>query len=197
MALSINAIEIVFFVVIGLALAALITIIILFSVSNVREEKHNKEIKELSNSLRIFVIDVANDKVRYFNSAHLRERKTSSITSFYNQFSAKEREELITWIGNLLEDDDETPRFIEVSVFIKSSKQNATSILEVQKIDYEKQLVYLESHLLQTNLYSKGKAEKLEFSKKDYLSKKILLSNGRGATFAFNFFNKRTKKVYY
>ena len=86
MALSINAIEIVFFVVIGLALAALITITILFSVSNVREEKHNKEIKELSNSLRILVIDVANDKVRYFNSAHLRERKTSSITSFYNQF---------------------------------------------------------------------------------------------------------------
>ena len=191
--LRINPLEITLLSVIGLSIVAVITVIILFVVSNVREEKHNKEIKELSNSLRIFVIDIANDKVRYFNSAHLRERKTSSITAFYNQFSAKEREKLINWIGNLLEDDDETPKFIEVSVFIKSSKQNASSILEVQKIDYEKQLIYIESHLLQNNFKSKGKVDKIEFSKKDYLAKRILVSNGRGATFAFNFFNRRTK----
>ena len=177
----------------GLALVAVVIVIVLFSVSNHKDEKHNKEISELSNSLRIFVIDVANDQVRYFNSAHLRDRKTTSITSFYNQFASKERETLITWIGNLLENNEETPKFIELSVYIKSSKQNATSILEVQKIDYKKQLIFIESHLLQTTFNSKGKGEKLEFAKKDYLFKRILMSNGKGMTFAFNFFNKRTK----
>ena len=177
----------------GFALIGIVIIIILYSVSNHKDEKHNKEISDLSNSLRIFVIDIANDQVRYFNSAHLRDRKTTSITSFYNQFSSKERENLINWIGNLLEDSDETPRFIELSVYIKSSKQNATSILEVQKIDYKKQLIFIESHLLQTAFSSKSKGEKLEFAKKDYLFKKILMSNGKGTTFAFNFFNKRTK----
>ena len=179
--------------VIGFAVIGLIFVIILLSVSNHRDEVHNKEIKELSNSLRIFVIDIPNDTVRYFNSAHLRDRKNTSITAFYNQYFSKERENLINWIGKLLEDDDETPKFLEVSVYIKTAKQNVSSILEVQKIDYDKQIIYLESRLLQRTFKSKHKGEKLEFSKKDYLSKKILMSNGKGATFAFSFFNKLTK----
>ena len=189
----VNVIDIVMLSVAGAAVAALIAVIILFAVSNHRAEKHNKEINELSNSLRIFVIDIPNDTVRYFNSAHLRERRTTSITTFYNQYFAKERESLINWIGNLLADDEETPKFLEVTVYIKTAKQNVLSILEVQKIDYEKQVIFLESHLLQTTFKSKHKGERIEFAKQDYLFKRILMSNGRGATFAFNFFNKMTK----
>ena len=190
---NIDALQIVFLSVIGLAVAAFITIIILFAVLKHKEEQHIKEIKELSNSLRIFVIDVTNDQVRYFNSAHLRERKTTSITTFYNQFSSKEREKLITWIGNLLDKEQDAPWFIELSVYIKSSKQNVTSILEVQKIDYKNEVIYLESHLLQRTFKSRMKGGRLEFSKHEYLYKKILASNGKGITFAFNFFNKLTK----
>lgn len=190
---SIGVIEILLFAVIGLALAAVITVIVLYVSLRHRDEQHKREIKELSNSLRIFVIDVANDKVRYFNSAHLRERKTTSITSFYNQFTSKERENLITWIGNLLEQNEDTPKFIEVSVYIRSSKKNVTSVLEVQKIDYKKELIYLESHLLQTTFKTKSRGEKYEFYKQDALCKAILASNGKGTTFAFNFFNKNTK----
>ena len=189
----INVIDIVMLSVAGAAVAALIVVIVLFAVSNHRAEKHNKEINELSNSLRIFVIDIPNDTVRFFNSAHLRERRTTSITTFYNQYFAKERESLINWIGNLLAGDEETPKFLEVTVYIKTAKQNVLSILEVQKIDYEKQVIFLESHLLQTTFKSKHKGERIEFAKQDYLFKRILMSNGRGATFAFNFFNKMTK----
>ena len=185
--------EILMIIVIALALGAAITVIVLFAVLNHKNELHNKEIKDLSNSLRIFVIDVKNDKVRYFNSAHLRDRRTTSITAFYNQFASKERENLINWIGNLLDQSQDTSKFIEVSVYIKTSKQNVTSVLEVQKIDYRKELIYLESHLLQTTFKTKTKGEKLEFAKKDALCKAILNSNGKGTTFAFNFFNKRTK----
>ena len=185
--------ELLMFVVMGLAIVAIIIVIVLYVVLRHRDDQHRREIKELSNSLRIFVIDVANDKVRYFNSAHLRERKTTSITSFYNQFTSKEREDLITWIGNLLDQTQETPRFIEVSVYIKSSKKTVTSILEVQKIDYKNELIYIESHLLQTTFKTKTRGEKYEFYKQDALCRAILTSNGKGTTFAFNFFNKNTK----
>ena len=188
-----NVIELIMLIVGALALAAAVLIIVLFAISNHRDDNHDKEIRDLSNSLRIFVIDVQNDTVRYFNSAHLRDRKTSSITAFYNQFSSKERENLINWIGHLLENNDDTPKFLEVNVYIQASKQSATSILEVQKIDYQKQVIYLESHLLQTTFKAKHKGEKPDFSKKDYLFKRILMSNGRGATFAFNFYNVLTK----
>ena len=192
--ITINSIaEFIMLGVIALAVIAIGLIIAFFAISNHRDDNHDKEIKDLSNSLRIFIIDVPNDVVRYFNSAHLRERKTTSITAFYNQFSLKERENLIHWIGKLLENLEDTPRFLEVSVYIKSSKQSSTSILEVQKIDYSKQVIYLESHLLQTTFKSKHKGEKIDFTKKDILFKRILSSNGRGATFAFNFFNVLTK----
>ena len=140
---TINIREIIFLVVMGLAFLAFIVVIILFSVSNHRDEKHIREIKDLSNSLRVFVIDVQNDTVKYFNSAHLKDRKTSSITTFYNQYKSKEREMLINWIGNLLDNEDETPKFLEIGVYIRSSKRTVTSILEVQKIDYKKQLIFL------------------------------------------------------
>ena len=93
-------------------------------------------------------MDVKNDKVSYFNSSKLQGRKTSSITTFYNQFSTRERENLITWIGDLLEDVDGVKNFIEISTYIKQSNKNVSSILQVQKIDYDKQIIYLESTLL-------------------------------------------------
>ncbi len=194
LSVEINSIvELIMLIVGGVALLAMVVVILLFAISNHRDENHDKEIRNLSNSLRIFVIDVKNDTVRYFNSAHLRERRTSSITSFYNQFSSRERENLINWVGHLLENDDETPKFLEVNVYIEASRQSAESILEVQKIDYERQVIYIESHLLQTTFKAKHKGEKPDFSKKDYLFKRIFMSNGRGATFAFNFYNVLTK----
>ena len=188
-----SVVELIMFIVGGVALLAMVVVIVLFAISNHRDENHDKEIRNLSNSLRIFVIDVKNDTVRYFNSAHLRERRTSSITSFYNQFSSRERENLINWVGHLLEDVVEPPKFLEVIVYIEASSQSAASILEVQKIDYERQVIYIESHLLQTTFKAKHKGEKPDFSKKDYLFKRIFMSNGRGATFAFNFYNVLTK----
>ena len=177
----------------GLAFIALVAVIIMFGVSNHKDENHFREIKDLSNSLRVFVIDIQNDTVKYFNSAHLRDRKTSSITSFYNQYKSKEREMLINWIGNLLENNEETPKFLEIGVYIRSSKRTVTSILEVQKIDYKKQLIFIESHLLPTTFKGKHKGDKPEFVKKEYLFKRISLSNGKGATYALNFYNKHTK----
>ena len=97
--ITINSIvELVMLIVAAVAVVAAVLIIVLFAISNHRDDNHDKEIRDLSNSLRIFVIDVKNDTVRYFNSAHLRERKTSSMTAFYNQFSSKEREKLINWV---------------------------------------------------------------------------------------------------
>ena len=71
--------------------------------------------------------------------------------------------------------------------------QGATSILEVQKIDFAKQVIYIESHLLQTAYKNKRKGDKPDFEKKETYLKRIVASNGKGATFAFNFYNVLTK----
>lgn len=170
-----------------------IAVLIVFFVTNRLSKKHDSQVKNMSKTLRVYVVDVKNDRVSYFNSSFLKARKTSSITTFYNQFRLKEREELINWIGELLEGDEKTTKFLEIKVYLHNEKQDVSSILEVQKIDYKKQIIYLESHILQHEERNKKKGDQIVFSKKVNLSRKIALSGGKGYTFGFNFFNVLTK----
>ncbi len=185
--------EIALIIIASLALGSLIFLCLFFGLTKKHEVSHEKEIKDMSNSIRVYVVDIKNDTVKYFNSAHLRERKTSSLATFYNQYRSKQREELVSWIGELLETKATTPKCLEINVYITSDRRNASSILEVQKIDAEKQIVYLESYILQSNFSTKKKEEIAHFTKLDYLMKKILVSNGKGTSFVFNFFNTVTK----
>ena len=47
MCFSLDASDIALFVIIGIAVIALVLVILFFTLTNVREEQHNKEIREL------------------------------------------------------------------------------------------------------------------------------------------------------
>ena len=153
-----NPINILGMVVIASAIIALIVIFIMFLVLHFSQKKFINDIENASNTLRIYVIDVKNDNVSYFNSSQLTARKSSSITSFYNQFESREREKLISWVGDLLE-NKEAAKFLEIKVFIKVKKTYVSSLLQVQKIDYRKQIIYLESRLLKFTSKAHKKGE--------------------------------------
>lgn len=176
-----------------LAIVLLIAVVVLFLLLRHSERKYKEQVDDCSNTLRIFVVDVKNDRVNYFNSSYLRKRKTSSITSFYNQFQSQEREKLIAWVGELLDNNEQTQKFLEIRVYIKSKKMNVPSILEVQKIDLRKQIIYLESHLLKYTAKVHKKGEHHTMVAKDVFTRHVLTSNGKGCTFCVNFFNKSTK----
>lgn len=177
----------------AVAFIGIIFLSVYFGLLNHLEKTHDKEIKDLTNASRIYVVDVKNDKINYFNSAHLKDRRSLSITMFYNQYSSKEREKIINWLGDLLDQNTQTPRFLEAKIFVKSEKQSIPTMLEVQKIDFDKQLIFLESHVLQTEFKARRRGYKLGFDRQDYVYKKILMSNGKGTTLFFNFYNKLTK----
>ena len=175
------------------AVIVLIVIFIMFLVLHFSQKKFISDIENASNTLRIYVIDVKNDNVSYFNSSQLTSRKSSSITSFYNQFESREREKLISWVGDLLENKEETPKFLEIKVYIKVKKTHVSSLLQVQKIDYKNQIIYLESRLLKFTNKAHKKGEHHFLVSKDVFARNILSNNGKGSTFCFNFFNKLTK----
>ena len=177
----------------AVAFIGIIFLSVYFGLLNHLEKTHDKEIRDLTNASRIYVVDVKNDKINYFNSAHLKDRRSLSITMFYNQYSSKEREKIINWLGDLLDQNTQTPRFLEAKIFVKSEKQSIPTMLEVQKIDFDKQLIFLESHVLQTEYKARRRGYKLGFDRQDYVYKKILMSNGKGTTLFFNFYNKLTK----
>lgn len=181
---------------------AIITLIVLilfgilsFINLSVAHSNHLRRIKESSNSLRVFIIDSKNDTVRFFNRAHLQKKKTSTITEFYNQFPANERPRLIEWIGKLLEGAPDTPQYLEINVLINYNKKSFFSLLQVEKVDREKGLIYLESYLLRYMYAQKTNSNLVKkFSSHEKFSKVLSSSIGvKGYSFAISFYNKRTR----
>ena len=177
-------------------LACLIAIIVIFItllVLNSSQNKYDAGIEDSSNTLRIFVLDIKNDKVTYFNSSSLQKRKSTNMTSFYNQFQALEKEKFINWINDLLDNSKEAARFLEVQVYIKKKRANVPSVLEIQKVNYEKQVIYMESRLLNFDGKSQKKGLRHQLVNKDLFVQQVLGFNGKGATFCVDFFNKNLK----
>lgn len=182
----------------GTALLVLIAIFIIISyfVGKAHNKKFINSLSDSSNSLRVYIVDAKNDRVRYFNRSRLEKKKTGTITEFYNQFPANERNKIINWIGNLLEGVEDTPRYLEINVLFKYNKKSFFSILQVTKVDREKQVIYLESYILKYMYAQKAKNINVrKFSSREKFEQLINSNHqSKGITFAINFFNKRTKE---
>ena len=96
---------------------------------------------------RIFVLDYLEGEVTYFDRGNYADRKKGPIPQFFEQFTAKEVDELDHWINNLLVSKSSAPLSYKVDVFVRSMRRSYASILEVKKIDYDKKVIHLESYL--------------------------------------------------
>jgi len=180
----------------GVALlgVVLIVLIISFILAQTSSKRYKNDIYETSNSLRVFIIDAKNDRVRYFNRSRLQRKKTSTITAFYNQFPANERDKIITWVGDLLDDTPNTPKYLEINVLINFNKKSYFSLLQVTKVDHTKDIIYLESYILKYMYATKTKNVKVRkfLSREKFIACLNAYHQPKGVTFAIDFFNKRT-----
>lgn len=175
------------------ALAALILIISLFAYRK-GERKYRRSIGGLSNSLRVYVVDVKNDKVRYFNRSNLRKRRSSSITDFYNQFPAAERDRLINWIAELIDDPEKAGKSLEINVLSRRSRRSFFSVLDVQKVDQAAQVIHLESYILPYISERRSRKGALSFSSREAFSQAVMKSAAlKGVTFALDFFGRKMR----
>lgn len=180
----------------GILISVIVVIVIGLSFFvNARDyKKFQQNVKESSNSLRVFVIDVQNDRVRYFNRSRLQKRKTSTMTEFYNQFPANERARIVSWISDILNNVPDTPQFLEINVLINYNKKSFFSLLQVEHVDRNKGLIYLESYLLRYMFAQKMKnAQTRKFLSPERFASVVQNNQSlKGVTIAINFFNKRT-----
>ncbi len=182
--------------VIGISLAALalISFVIVLIIIHSKDRKFDVLLKDASNTIRIYILDLANDKVSYFNRSNLRKRYSIPLIDFYNHFQENEREDLISWVHDLIDKEKETSNFKEVHVISKNRKSNFYSLLQIEKVNYRKQLIYMNSFLIKPSTYKKNNVRdnSYKFSSQD-LFNKMVSSTSKGTTFAFNFYDKRNK----
>lgn len=182
------------FLIAGIAILAAVTIFLLISffLSIKGTEKYQYKIKDHSNSIRVFVLDVKNNRATFFNNASLKKRRYLTLTEYYNEFPASEREKLISWIGNLLDKTEDTPNTLEINVVTSNNKKRYFTLLELKKIDYEKQLIHLESHLLKYLTVSRGHYnEYFKFSSESSFSRSLKTRQTKGYVMCFKFFLKK------
>ncbi|MCR5332558.1 MAG: hypothetical protein K6E11_00835 [Bacilli bacterium] len=188
-----NVLNILIIVVIVLTALAIITIALLFGLTFKHEKYYAAQMKDASNSIRIYTVDLENEIVSFFNRSNLRKRNTISLLQFYEHFPSDEREDLIEWINALANDDRDVQKFKEIHVVSKHRKQRFFSFLEVKDVNFEKKIIRLDSYLLKsTNVRKAKKDVATHFSSLDafntYLSS---ASASKGYTVAFDFFNIR------
>lgn len=179
---------------ITLAALALISFFIVLIINHSKDRKFDVLLKDASNTIRIYILDLANDKVNYFNRSNLRKRYSIPLVDFYNHFQENEREDLISWVHDLIDKEKETSNFKEVHVISKNRKSNFYSLLQIEKVNYRKQLIYMNSFLIKPSTYKKSNVRdnSYKFSSLD-LFNKMVSSTSKGTTFAFSFYDKRNK----
>ncbi len=176
-------------------LILLLLIVISFIVSKRKDQIFAGKIQDSSNSIRVFRLDIKNDRTDYYNAASIRRRRTSTLTNFYNMFPSNERERLIEWIGALLDKNSDVPQTLEISVIVHRNRKKYFTLLQVTKIDYDMQIIHLESHLLRFMNVSRSRRNNegfYKFSTEAALSEALKAKMNRGFTCCVKFFRKNT-----
>lgn len=184
--------KLILFITISLLILTFVIVFIFYFVSRKRDKTHKIKIQNQANTIRVFVIDIHNNTVRYFNRSHLRDQKVISVTDFYQQFPRSEVEKLVNWIDSLLDETKNTPNYLEIDIVTSKDEKTYFSMLQVEDINYDQQIIHLESYILRylPTKVNQGKTKKA--SSLDEISK-ILLTNSpfKGVAIAFDFYYKR------
>ena len=181
--------------IIVVSLLLLLGISLVFVISSLRTQKYQKEIDDLKTTTRVFIIDIKNDTVKYFDRSKLHVVRTSSLIKFYNNFASRDRVALIEWIGDLLNQKTKTNPYLELSIIDSARKRLTYSILQVHKIDHQKQLIHIESFLLRIkNNFETRKKPYIRFLNESAFYKTIKTSSMRGSTICLDLFYKSSER---
>ncbi len=184
------------FISLGVFFLLFVVVTLIFVVSIIRNHRTQTEIDDLKTTTRVFIIDLKNDSVKFFDRSRLHVVRTCSLLQFYNNFASRDRVALISWIGDLINAKTKTNPYLELSVIDNSRKRLTYSILQVHKIDFDKKLLHIESFLLRIkNNFEPRKKAYIHFSTNDNFIKIIQASHPkRGVTICLDLFYKNTER---
>ena len=171
-----------------LVVGVLLAVLISFIVSNRHYEDYLKQIDEQTNSVRVFIIDIPNNQVKYFNATTLSKVRYMTTSEFYSQFPMSQQKRVINWIYAVMEANSQAPDIFEVDIQVTRNKKQYFSLLQVDSVDRKKQVLHLQSYLLKYMMPLKLSNDNHGLSTvKDFTA--ALASSGRrkGVTACFRF----------
>ena len=164
-----------------------------FFLAEKSNQKYLQTLEEQSNSVRVFILDVKNDRVQYFNVTSLRQIRECTLGEFYQKFPVAEQKKVINWINAIVDPSTEVPEYLEADIQEHRTRRHYFSMLQVDAVDYKRQVVHLQSYLLKYMLTAKGESGRYHglSTVKEVEEAMTGVSHKRGLTLAFRFAYKR------
>ena len=190
-----------FFIIMVVLLVFLAFLIASFFIFSDSHKRYLTRISAESTTLRIYIFDVKNDSVIYFNRSDLRNKHTIDTQTFYSHFHPDDVEKIKSWIFSLCTNYAAADKYIEADVLLNHGKNTYFSLLKCLKYDAIQNVIHLESFILKyitpNNMPSKKKKKKAQYTgfvKRSVMESLILKEKSlKGFTFAIRFYYIRQK----
>lgn len=188
-----------FFAIICASIIVLMFLILSFLIDNKRTLSYLNKINSVSNSTRIFSINMKQNSVIYFNRSNMRHKKPIQLNEFYSIFHLNDIEKVKSWIFSICVDVKSAPEYLEADIMRRNKKNAYFALLKLIKYDPSIGVIHLESHLLkytaptnETNKKRRGMP--IGVVKRSFIENIINNSKSlKGFTFAIRFFHVKQK----
>ena len=183
-----------------IVLSFIVFLVLTYIFSSRRDQKYDKRIKAESTTLRIYIIDVKNNKVTYFNRSDLKSKREIDMTTFYSHFHINDVDKIKSWVYSICTDYKNADNYLEADDVINHGRSTYFSLLKLQKYDPNEGIIHLESFILKyitPNNSTSKKKKKSPFTgvvKRSTMESLILKEKSlKGFTFAIRFYYIRQK----
>ena len=133
---------------VGMLIFVAIAVLVTFIVAEKRNKDYKRILEEQSNSVRVFVLNLKEDTVSYFNVTSLQNIHHCTVTEFYQKFPVSEQKKVINWIDALSDKNAQAPDYLETDIQENKTRRQYFSMLQVEAVDHDKGLIHLQSYLL-------------------------------------------------
>ena len=192
---------VILFVILLIVIGFLTFLFISLFTSSKRDYQYVEKMKAESTTLRIFIIDVKNNSVVFFNRSDLRNKKEIDLNSFYTHFHSNDVDKIKAWIFAICTNYKTADKYLEADVLVNHGRTTYFSLLKLLKYDPNEGIIHIESFILKyitpNNASNKKKKKKALFTgvvKRSTMESLIVKEKSlKGFTYAIRFYYIRQK----
>ncbi len=179
-------------------LAGLVFLIVTFAMDIHRRREYEASLFDKVNSVRVYVINLPQNAVSYFNVLSLGKVKRESLNDFYRHFPSSEQKRVMNWINAIAESGTDESDLLEVDVNDTFDKKQYFSTLQVEAVDSKRKIIHLQSYLFKYMASSKSGSSGVNHhglsTSKDFAKAINAKGKKKGVSIVYRFIYKKTQK---
>ena len=182
----------------GVIFLGLLFVIISFCLDAKRRKEYEKSLFDKVNSVRVYVINLPQNTVSYFNAINVGHVKKESLNEFYRHFPLSEQKRVMNWVNAIADGVADESDFLEVDVNDTFDKKQYFSMLQADAVDTRRKILHLQSYLFKYMASSKASSSGVNHhglsTSKDFAKAMNAKGKKKGVSIVYRFLYKKAQK---